>query len=122
MEKFCENCGGNHVVEQCPDNTYYMTNQRWSQQQNFSWYDQTPQNSFNHDYFDVTEQLPRQQMPQQPQHQPLGQARTRTTREYMQEAMRKLGNFCLNCGRDHVCDECPEYAEEYGITENYNLP
>ncbi|KAK8660150.1 hypothetical protein V6N13_051084 [Hibiscus sabdariffa] len=66
MATFCDYCGENHSVQNCPYeiNEYgYMEDQNWNQQQNFLWYDQNAQNFLYHNNFAAATDMPWQYQP-----------------------------------------------------------
>ncbi|KAK8658496.1 hypothetical protein V6N13_036701 [Hibiscus sabdariffa] len=76
MAIFCDYCGENHSLQNCPYNldAYgYMEDQNWNQQQNFSWFDQNTQNFLYHNNFAAAADRPWQYQPSYEHSNPLEQ-------------------------------------------------
>ncbi|KAK8690699.1 hypothetical protein V6N13_074227 [Hibiscus sabdariffa] len=76
MAIFCDYCGENHSLQNCPYNldAYgYIEDQNWNQQQNFSSYDQNTQNFLYHNNFAAAADMPWQYQPSYEHSNPLEQ-------------------------------------------------
>ncbi|KAK9030325.1 hypothetical protein V6N11_031753 [Hibiscus sabdariffa] len=76
MTIFCDYCGENHSVQNCPYeiNEYgYMEDQNWNQQQNFLWYDQNAQNFLYRNNFAAATDMTWQYQPSYEHSNPLEQ-------------------------------------------------